>query len=187
MEGFIEDGELVRRARNGDTAAFDELVARHGRLVLSLARKIVRNRTEAEDIAQETFLRFFRSLDRLDPARPLEPWLVRLTVNAARSQVTRRPQRREEQLPEERELSPGRGDPAVSLQNTQLRQALQAAIETLPERERLVFLLRDQEGLDAGTIAEALGVADVTIRRQSMEARRKVAAWFRQHRPELIP
>lgn len=188
MEGCVLDSQLLHRARAGDANAFDELVARHGRLVLSLARKITGHRQEAEDVAQETFLRFYRSLDRVDPDRPLEPWLVRLTINAARSQVARRPGRREETLSDNHGIQENPGsDPSRSLEQAQLREALELALAALPERERLVFLLRDREGLDVVLISEALGVAEVTVRRQSTEARRKVAEWFRKNRPELLP
>lgn len=151
--------------------------------MLSLARRVLKHREEAEDVAQETFLRLYRTLGHVDPDRPLEPWLVRLTINVARSQLTRRPQRREEDLPDERA---GGSDPFDDLHQRQLRDALEAAIAALPDREREVFILREQEGLDVAVIAEALGISDVTVRRQSMEARRKVAAWFRRHRPELL-
>lgn len=153
-------------------------------MVLAVARRVARSRDDADDIAQEVFLRFYRAIDRVDPERPLEPWLVRLTVNAARTQVARRPQRREDEL-DESTADPGRG-PAAAVVQRQLREALNTAVGTLPEREREVFLLRDLEGLDAAVVAEALGISEITVRRQSCEARKKVAAWFRAHRPELI-
>lgn len=188
MEGSVLDSLLLQKARAGDAQAFDELVSRHGRLVLSLARKITGHRQEAEDVAQEAFLRFYRSLGKIDPERPLEPWLVRLTVNAARSRVSRRPERREEALSESREFeNPATLDPGRTLEQAQLREALNLALAILPEREQMVFLLRDQEGLDVAVISEALGVAEVTVRRQSTEARRKIADWFRKNRPELLP
>ena len=180
------DTELLRRAQAGDRAAFDELVSRYGRLVLSLARRVTGHRQEAEDVAQEAFLRLYRSLGRVDPERPLEPWLVRLTVNAARDQKARTRRLQEDDLPEEG-IGVAADDPSREVENVHLRRALQRAVETLPEREREVFLLRDLQGIEVDVIAEALGISEVTVRRQSGEARRKVAAWFRAHHPEWLP
>lgn len=180
------DADLVRRAQAGDQDAFDELVGRHARMVLSLARRITGDRTEADDVAQETFLRLHRTLDRVDPERPLEPWLVRLTINAARRHVARRAGRREQELTGDWSSAESSSDPSRPLEQAQLRAALDAAIADLPEREREVFLLRDLQGVEVAVIAEALGVSEVTVRRQSTEARRKVAAWLRARRPELL-
>lgn len=151
--------------------------------MLGVARRILGHREEAEDVAQETFLRLYKTLDHVDPTRPLEPWLVRLAINAARSQLTRRPQRREELLDEERA---GGSSPYEDVHRGQLKEALDLAVATLGEREREVFVLRDLEGLEVTVIAEALGVSEVTVRRQSGDARRKVGEWFRRHRPELL-
>ncbi len=180
------DGELVRRAQAGDGHAFDCLVQRHGRLVLSLARNIIRNREDAEDVAQDVFVRFFRSLAKVDPERPLEPWLVRLTVNAARTSARRGTRHRAESLESHgggESASPG---PAGELSALEFRVSLDEALESLTARERQVFLLRDVEGLEVSVIAEALEIAEVTVRRQSADGRRKVLAWFKANRPEYV-
>lgn len=155
--------------------------------MLGLALRLCGDRQEAEDAAQETFLRFFRSLARVDPSRPLEPWLARIAVNVARSRRARRPA--EQPLSPEHDLpDPDRAArPERAVEAREIREALAAAAAALPEREREVFVLRDLEGLDTRTVAESLGVSPVTVRRQSMEARRKVEAWLREHRPGLIP
>ena len=181
------DSDLLRKARAGDPAAFDALVARHGRLVLAVARRVTGHREDAEDVAQEAFLRFYRALADFDPSRPVEPWLVRITLNVARSHLRRAPSRREEGLPE-RPLAgaPGAG-PEQRLHAAEIRRVLLAAAEELGERERLVFLLRDIEELPAALIARALEISEVTVRRQSSEGRKKIMAWLRRHHPELLP
>ncbi len=180
------DAALVRRAQRGDRDAFDDLVGRHARMVLSLARRVTAHREDAEDVAQDVFVRFFRTIGRIDPERPVEAWLVRLTLNAAKSAVSRSPRRREEQLdPHERGYGAA-PDPGRALDDGQFRQALLDAATSLSEREREVFLLRDVQELDVSLIAEALGVSEVTVRRQSADGRRKIMDWFRANRPEYI-
>lgn len=182
----IGERELLLAAQDGDREAFDALVALHARMVLAIARRITRSREDAEDAAQEVFVRLYRSLAKLDAERGAAAWLVRATLNVARSFVTRSPRRREDALdgaPERADLA---ADPTRPLREVQFRSALEAAVGTLSAREREVFTLRDVEGLDVDLIAAALSLSEVTVRRQSGDARRKVLAWFRVHRPEYV-
>ncbi|MFN7966109.1 MAG: sigma-70 family RNA polymerase sigma factor [Acidobacteriota bacterium] len=177
----------MRRAQTGDERAFDEIVARFGSLVLVVARSITRHRQDAEDVAQEAFLKLFRTLDRCDPDRPLEPWLVKLTLNAARNRVARRPERREDELGAEAVWPADRkSDPSAALRQRELRAALLEAMAGLPQRAREVFLLREVNGLETAWVAEAMGITEVTVRRLASEARLRVTEWLRVHRPELV-
>lgn len=81
----MTEQELVARAREGSAAAWEALVREHQQAVYRLAYLILGNAHEAEDVAQEAFLRAFRALDRFDPARQLRPWLLQITANAARN------------------------------------------------------------------------------------------------------
>ncbi len=183
MAADSPESRLVRRAQSGDTGAFEKLVEHYGGLVLGLARRVLAHREDAGDVAQEVFLRLYRSLDRVDPDRPFEAWVVRITLNAARSHGARRPGRREAELGEARE--PAAPDPRTETR-ADLQRALRASLSALSPRERDVFLLRDVQGLETEIVAEALGISPVTVRRQSGEARRKVARWIEQHFPELV-
>ena len=180
------DAELVRAAQAGDRDALDQLVTRHGRRVLSVARGVTRHREDAEDVAQEVFVRLLRTIGRVDPERPIEAWLVRLTLNAARSARSRSPRRREDGLEAAGAGLAAPPDQGRAVEEAQFRAALADASLVLGEREREVFLLRDVEGLEVSVIAEVFQVAEVTVRRQSSDARRKVIEWFRAHRPELL-
>lgn len=177
----------VRKAQAGDRAAFGCLIEHFGRTVMQVARSIVGNAVDGDDVAQESFLRFYGSIDRVDPSRPLEPWLVRLTVNAARNHVSRHPGRRESSLDEavlaRRSGSPG---PAGEMHRGDLRAALTEAMRTLSEREREVLILRDMQDLEVSTIAEALEISPITVRRLSSKGRSKVHRWFEGNRPELL-
>lgn len=180
------DGELIRSAVSGSQRAFDRLIDRHGAMVLRLARSVVSHAEDAEDVAQEVFLRFYKSLDRVDPGRSVEPWLVRITLNTARSHAARRPQRREDALVDGINDPRATDDASAALHAREMRSALTEALAALADREREVFILRDLQQISVPTIAEALGITEITVRRQSSTARRKVTAWFREHRPELL-
>ncbi len=186
VKEVLLESDLIRRAQTGDIEAFDRLVARHGRLVLSMARTVTRQQQDAEDVAQEAFLRLYRALDRIDPERPLEAWLVRVTINAARSYVSRNPARSEEELDPAREEASASPDPGREFDGGEVRDALNEAIKGLTLREREVFLLRDVQEIETSIIAEALGISSVTVRRLSSTSRTKVQAWFIANRPEHL-
>lgn len=186
MRHHEDESRLIVRAQRGDDDAFDALVARHGRVVLAVVRRIVRRAEDAEDVAQDVFIRLYRALPRIDPAQGVEAWLVRASLNAARSFASRNPSSREDELPG-LTAEPYVSDPSLPVEQAQLRKALAAAINSLPAREREVFILREVEQLSSPVIGDVLDISAVTVRRQTAEARRKIVAWFEKHRPELVP
>lgn len=127
-----------------------------------------------------------RSLERLDPERPIEGWIVRLTLNAARTARSRAPGRREEAWDAAGGGPSTAAEQGRGVEAAQFRQALAVASGSLSEREREVLLLRDVEGLEVAVIAEALEISEITVRRQSSDARRKVLNWFKENRPEFL-
>ncbi|NJN64381.1 MAG: sigma-70 family RNA polymerase sigma factor [Acidobacteria bacterium] len=109
-----------------------------------------------------------------------------LTVNAARTVATRSASRREDALEDLSPPTTPNDGPHAPIEAADVRRAVLSAAGELTERERLVFLLRDVQGLDAATVGEALGITAVTVRRLSGNARAKVIEWLRRHRPELL-
>jgi RNA polymerase sigma-70 factor (ECF subfamily) len=81
----VSELNLVNQARQGDEAAWSTLVAQHQEGVFRLAYLLLSDADEAKDVAQEAFIRAFRSLDRFDPTRPMRPWLLQITANLARN------------------------------------------------------------------------------------------------------
>jgi RNA polymerase sigma-70 factor (ECF subfamily) len=150
--------------------AFSLLVQRHEADVLRLARRLCRNPEDARDVAQDAFLRAYRSLSSFQPERSFRSWLLKIAVNAARDHHARAQRSRlvpVEQLPEP-------ADPAETAENRD-RRLLAAQVERLLDelhpREREVFVLRDLEGLDVEDVAEALSLAPPTVRRHLARAR----------------
>jgi RNA polymerase sigma-70 factor (ECF subfamily) len=170
---------LLTRAASGDAAAFEQIVIRHERRVLTLSWRLLGAMEDAQDAAQEVFLRTFKYLHRFDAQKPFEPWLVRMTVNVCRD-LGRARQLRGAVLVEQRDSfdraeprDPG-NDPHEELQFEQQRQMLYRALNELPEKERTAFVLRDIEGMTTGETADALGSSEATIRSQISSARLKI-------------
>lgn len=176
-------GRAGRRSEpTGETASaerFEAIMRNHGGRVLGLTRRLLGRREDAEDAAQESFLRLYRALDRLDPGRPVLPYLYQLTVNVCRD-VRRRGHRRGlsavplEEIPPTREPSAAGADPDRAARLAEERRIAEAALRALPEKQRAALVLRDLHGLTTAEVAEALGVAEVTVRTQISRARLKV-------------
>ncbi len=171
-----EQADLLLRARAGDRDAFEALMVRHERLVFHTAWRLLGDREEARNAAQEVFLRLHRFLHRVDERRPLEPWLYRLTVNACRDLQRRRP--RLPLLPLEavdpadlRAAGPGQ---EAALAAGDARRLVAEALRRLPPKERAAVVLRDIEGLSAEEAARILGSTAATVRSQACSARLKI-------------
>ncbi len=167
----------LRSARAGDLAAFERLVRAYERQVYGTALKLLGNREDAQDAAQETFVRLYRHLARIDETR-LAAWLYRVTVNVCRDTVRRRVP--SAGLPET-QPAPG-PDPLSQLSDAERRALLQAGLRRLTEKERAAVVLRDLEGLPTREVARILGATEVTLRSRLSTARMKLKKYVEQRR-----
>lgn len=170
-------GAAAARPVAREEESFEALVRRHERRIYGLARRLLGCAEDAEDAAQEAFIRLYRALDRLDPARPVLPYLYRLTVNVCRDLGRRRRLRAAVSLadvPADREPVDGAADPAAAARLAEERRIASAALAALPEKQRAALVLRDVQGLTTRQVAEVLGTSEVTVRTQISRARLKV-------------
>jgi RNA polymerase sigma-70 factor (ECF subfamily) len=167
----MADPDLVARAAGGDTTAFQALVERHRAMVYRVAYQFAGNHYDAEDIAQEVFIKVYRSLDRFRQDAQLTSWLYRIVMNAcidhrrrhqsqAAAALGEDAQYRMLNTPEER---PGPEEWAYA---GELGQVLRGEVDQLPKGQRLVFVMRHHQGLKLCEIADALGLAEGTVKRQ---------------------
>ena len=167
----MADTDLIARAAGGDPTAFQALVERHRSMVYRVAYQFAGNHYDAEDITQEVFIKVYRSLDKFRQDAQLTSWLYRIVMNACIDHQRRsRPagsapfgeeaQQRLLNTPEDR---PGPEDHAYA---GELGQVLEAEISRLPHGQRIVFIMRHHQGLKLGEIAENLGLAEGTVKRQ---------------------
>jgi RNA polymerase sigma-70 factor (ECF subfamily) len=166
----LEPGADARRLTLAGHSAFRVLVERHGDRVLRLAWHLTGSSEDARDVAQDTFLRAYRSMASYRPELSFRNWLLRIAVNAAHDHRTRRAGlvlRPVEDL--HATADPRR--PGEEAEGSIFAEQVQRAAASLAQREREVFVLRDLEGLDVEEIAEVLGVAEPTVRRHLARAR----------------
>lgn len=154
--------ELITRARNGSQAAWHALIQQHQQAVFRLAYLIVADAQDAEDVAQETFLRAFRALDRFDAARPLRPWLLQITRNLAynRRRSLRRYWQAIQRLWD--------GEPPFAAQDridhVARAEQLWQAVQQLKRQDQEVIYLRYFLELSVSECAQALGIAEGTVK-----------------------
>jgi len=163
---------LLERAVAGDVSAFERIIVRYERRVLSLAWRLLGRPEDAQDAAQEVFLRAFRYLRRFDRRRPFEPWLMKMTVNVCHDLGKKRLQQSSAVF--DPEQLPATASPHDDLHLEERKSMLYSALQELPEKERAAIVLRDIEGLSTAEVAEILGSSEATVRSQVSTARVKI-------------
>lgn len=170
------DLQLVGKAREGDLDAFGDLVGRHQHRLVHFLRMMMpsaADRDAAEDVAQEAFLRAFRSLGQFRGQSTFKTWLYQIATNVARTQVARRRDRKEEQEPETRpDMPSGENVERRVIAHDQLRRAL----AELPDDWREAVILRDIEGLEYREIADVLGIPMGTVESRIFRGRQRLKA-----------
>jgi RNA polymerase sigma-70 factor, ECF subfamily len=173
------DRELVERAAAGSREAFDELVRRHQASIVSLARALTHGSADAEDIAQEVFVRVWRSLRGFRGESAFRTWLHRVAVNVIHSHHGRIARLRRIFLIPSAES--GAGDPIERAPDSTdvesdvvMRDAIDKALGSLPEELRVAVTLRDVQGLDYREIASVLGVPIGTVESRIFRGRQRL-------------
>jgi RNA polymerase sigma-70 factor (ECF subfamily) len=161
---------LVDRARRGDAAAFDALVRRHLPGALVAAERLLGDRSDAEDLVQDAFLRALDRLPLLDPDRPFGPWFYTLLRNLGINQLRARKVRHTE--PEALDAASGDALPDEAMIRTEVRERFDAALAALSPRQREIVMLFEVEGWKGVEIAEHLGLTPENVRWHLHQARK---------------
>ncbi|NLA88728.1 MAG: RNA polymerase sigma factor RpoE [Alcaligenaceae bacterium] len=174
------DEALVKRAQAGDKRAFELLVSKYQRRILRLLSRILHNQSDVEDIAQETFLKAYRALPKFRNESAFYTWLYRIAVNTARNHISSKhnqvfvSDQIESQDGETFSLLDNLTDgetPETHMHNREIVEALQEAIDDLPEQLRQAIELRELEGLTYEEIATVMDCPVGTVRSRIFRAR----------------
>lgn len=160
------DDELVELAKDGDVRAYEQLVERYREVAFRTAYLFTRDAADAEEAAQDAFVKAYYALDRFRSPEPFRPWILRIVANEARNR--RRSAGRRERLVRRAAEGRGPGDaapsPEAAVLRTEARAILREALESLPERDRLVIGCRYLLDLSETETARALGVRPGTVK-----------------------
>jgi RNA polymerase sigma-70 factor (ECF subfamily) len=125
-----DEKKLLAEAKNGDTEAFGKLVQRYQKRVYTVIYRFVRNHTEADDLAQEAFIRAFKAIDRFDLRYPFSPWIYRIAINLTLNHLKKR---RLPMVNADLERKPSADNPVSVLEQVETRRKVHAAIARLPQ------------------------------------------------------
>ena len=164
-----DERRLLERVQAGETAAFDELVRRYLRPAYGIAYRVLKQREDAEDVAQEALVAVLDTIHRFDASRPFGPWLYRIVTNRALNARKSRSIRQAEPVAEEM-VSPGESPEAAS-ERSEARDRLERALAALPERQALIVRLFELEGFTSAEIGSMLDLSDGTVRWHLHQAR----------------
>ena len=157
----LEDAEVVRRVRAGETALFEVLLRRHDQRVYRTVRAILRDEGEAEDAMQQAWLQVYLHLGEFQGTAAFSTWLVRIAANEALQRLRRRARLAPvAAAPEEDRMDPGAEDPEERAAAREAVRLVERAVDRLPPIYRAVFVLRDVEGLSTAETAGALGIGE---------------------------
>ncbi len=172
----LSDEEVVVRVRRGESALFELLMRRYNQRLYRVARSIVKNDAEAEDVMQQAYVNAFANLRQFEGRSRLVTWLTRIAVHEALARV-RRSARVGAMPAVEPDGSPDQGivslqpDPERQAFSAELRTLLEAEIDALPDSYRTVFVLREIEGLNTSETAECLELGDEAVKTRLHRAR----------------
>lgn len=169
------DDALVERTRRGDVAAFEELVARHQEVAFRTAFVLCRDAAEAEEAAQDGFVKALAALGRFRPGAPLRPWLLTIVANEARNRARAAGRRRRLAERAPREDDPGPTPEALTLAGER-HADLRAALARLSDADREVLWLRYFADLDEAETAAALGCRRGTVKSRTSRALQRLRA-----------
>lgn len=167
------EGRAIEAVKHGDASAYDYLVEKYMRRVLSIAWGLVRNAADSEDLAQEAFVKAYRTMGRFRSGEPFGPWIFRIVTNLGLDVLKHRARFRHEELTDA-QPAPRRDNAEIAAESGEIGRRIDQAIESLPEMQRIVARLHLVEQFDHAEIARMTGLAEGTIRSHLSLARRKL-------------
>ena len=177
----LPDTEIVRRVRAGENALFEILMRRHNHRVYRVVHAVVKDEADVEDVMQQAYISVFTHLHQFEERSQFSTWLIRIALHEAFGR-RRQMQRSASVAPIRSDVEDDRGDFMDTLTSPQadpereayaqeLRHLLEAAVDTLPETYRTVFMLRDIEGLNTSETGGGLGLGDEAVKTRLHRAR----------------
>ena len=178
--------DMVEKARAGDDAAFNQIVLAYRKRILGTVLRLTGRPEDVEDVAQEVFLRLYFSLDQLKAPEMFEPWLYRLTVNAAYDYLRRQRRRRESRMADLSEEAVIMADAeagwkadAEARRQGRIREFVQELLDSVSEEDRGLLVLKEVEGLSLKELEQVYGVNENALKVRLFRARQRVLRGLR--------
>ncbi len=178
---MLVDFELIKRAREGDGAAYNQIVLAYRKRILGTIARLIGRPEDVEDVGQEVFLRLYYSLDQLRTPEVFEPWLYRLTVNAAYDYLRRQRRRGESRMSDLSEQQVVMADAAAGSKrqdeeqrHKRVRELVNTLLGSVSEQDRILLTLKEIEGLSLKELEKVYGVNENALKVRLFRARQRV-------------
>ena len=188
---MLVDFELIERARSGDDCAFNQVVQAYRNRILGTIARLIGRPEDVEDVGQEVFLRLYFSLDQLRTAEVFEPWLYRLTVNAAYDYLRRQRRRQESRMSDLSEQQVMMADAAAGgkqnaeeKRRTKIRETVDDLLGKISEEDRILLTLKEVEGLSLKELEKIYRVNENALKVRLFRARQRVLKAYEAGEPE---
>ncbi len=175
------DFSLIERARGGDSAAFNQVVTAYRKRIMGTISRLIGRPEDVEDVAQEVFVRLFFSLEQLRSAEVFEPWLHRLTVNAAYDYLRKRKRRQESRMSDLADQQVVMADAVAGekvendrLEAAEIREFVQSLLGEVSEEDRILLMLKEVEGLSLKELEQVYNVNENALKVRLYRARQRV-------------
>jgi len=189
----MSEQQLIERAKNGDTKAFEELMKRTQTNIYNLGLRLLGNKEDAADLMQETYIKAYENLDRFEGRSSFSTWLYRIATNNALMKL-RKEKNKKVSIDELKkfgdksykiEISDWSENPSSYFKSAELKEVLQKAIDSLPPKYKSVFILHDVEGLPLAEVARILSLSvpavKTRVHRSRMYLREKISEYIKKH------
>jgi len=176
----VEERVLIEKSKAGDVAAFEELISSYQKKIFNLAYRMLGNINDADDLAQETFIRVFKSISNFKGESSFSTWIYRIATNVCLDELRKRKNKKAVSLDDEikvddgeikRQIESDSPLPDEIAEREELRLLVKHAISDLPEEQRLIISLRDIQGLSYDEIAQVLDCPSGTVKSRINRAR----------------
>ncbi len=178
---MLVEFELIERAKAGEDAAFNRIVQAYRKRILGTIARLIGRPEDVEDVGQEVFLRLYYSLDQLRTAEVFEPWLYRLTVNAAYDYLRRQRRRNESRMSDLSEQQVLMADAAAGskrsdeeVRRTKTKELVHSLLETVSEEDRILLTLKEVEGLSLKELEKIYEISESALKVRLFRARQRV-------------
>ena len=182
---MLVDFELIKRAQSGENAAFNEIVVVYRKRILGTVTRLIARPEDVEDVAQEVFLRLYFSLDQLRTAEVFEPWLYRLTVNAAYDYLRKQRRRQEYRMSDLSEQQMLMADAVAGgrverdeRDHKKVRESVDALLGAVSEADRILLMLKELEGLSLKELEKIYDINENALKVRLFRARQRVLKAF---------
>ena len=182
---MLVDFEVIKRAQASDSAAFNEVVVAYRKRILGTIARLIARPEDVEDVAQEVFLRLYFSLDQLRTAEVFEPWLYRLTVNAAYDYLRKQRRRQEYRMSDLSEQQMMMADALAGgrvehdgREQKKVRESVDALLGAVSEADRILLMLKELEGLSLKELEKIYNINENALKVRLFRARQRVLKAF---------